>query len=220
MGFCLFNNVALGAMYARAVKGMERVFIIDWDLHHGNGIQHIFERDPSIFYFSIHQYPLFPGTGHFTETGTGAGEGYTMNIPLPRGFGDGEFIAIFNKLLRPIIKSYAPDMLLVSAGFDAHRLDPMGKMKVTSAGFAAMTRILMDIAHKYCRSRLILVLEGGYHLDALCESVNAVLFELLNYTITDSIKTMRKIKQRKLSSIIHRCVRVHGHRWKCLLNQL
>ena len=213
MGFCFFNNVALGAAYARQIKGLKRIFILDWDIHHGNGIQHIFERDPSVYYVSIHQYPLFPGTGHYTETGIGAGEGYTMNIPIPKGFGDTEYITIFHDMLGPLIRSFGPDLILVSAGFDAHRLDPIGGMQVTSEGFAAMTRYLMYLAEQCCHSRLILVLEGGYHLEALSQSVQSVIRELMNEKIT---ATKAIVKHKKLASIIYRCIRVHGHRWNCL----
>jgi acetoin utilization deacetylase AcuC-like enzyme len=138
MGYCIFNNVAIGSMAARTALGLARVMVVDWDLHHGNGTQHIFERDPSVFFFSSHQFPHYPGTGHLTETGLGPGEGTTMNVPLIRGCGDGEFAALYQGLLPLVARAFKPELILVSAGFDIHADDPLGGMKVTPAGFAGL----------------------------------------------------------------------------------
>ena len=177
-GYCLFNNVALGAVYAQRHLGLERVLIVDWDVHHGNGTQHAFEDDPSVLFFSIHQFPHFPGTGLFTETGIGPGEGYTVNIPLPGGYGPGEYVSLLERALRPLALEFKPDLVLVSAGFDTHPSDPLGNMRVSSEGFAAMTRVLMEIADTSCRGRLVCTLEGGYDLPSLKACVRAVLMEM------------------------------------------
>ena len=215
-GFCLFNNVALAAEYARAVKGLQRVMIVDWDLHHGNGIQHIFEDDPSVLYLSTHQYPAFPGTGHFLEVGRGRGEGYTINLPLGRGWTDGDYTALFQRLVIPVGLSFKPDLILVAVGFDIHKKDPLGCMRVTEAGFAALTRSMMDLAHVCCQDRLVLVLEGGYDTAALASSVRAVLSELSDQTHADLDKLASKARLRKVRPVVKRCIEVHGHLWPCL----
>ena len=140
MGYCLFNNAAVAAVYARKILGMARVLIIDWDVHHGNGTQHIFEKDNTVLFFSMHQYPHFPGTGSFTETGLGTGEGFTVNLPLARGYGDSEYTAILHALLPPLAAEFKPDIIIVSAGFDPHETDPLGNMRLSPAGFAALTK--------------------------------------------------------------------------------
>jgi acetoin utilization deacetylase AcuC-like enzyme len=171
MGFCLLNNIAVAARYLQRQHKLSRIMIIDWDVHHGNGTQHIFEEDPTVFYFSIHQFPLYPGTGRADEHGLGAGEGYTLNCPLPPGQGDDEYHTVFEKSLRPAVEAFRPDFILVSAGFDAHRDDPLANMRVTEDGFGQMTRMVNDWARVYCRGRVLSCLEGGYHLEALARSV-------------------------------------------------
>lgn len=171
MGFCFFSNVAIAAAAARERMGSQRILVVDWDVHHGNGTQKaVYERD-DILFFSVHQSPLYPGSGHVEERGVGAGTGYTVNAPLPAGMGDGAYEMLFDELLRPIADAYAPDLVLVSAGFDAHRMDPLAQMQVTSQGFARMCSTVREIANEHAEGRLSLVLEGGYHLDALSESV-------------------------------------------------
>ena len=174
MGFCIFNNIAIGARHAQR-KGCERVLIVDWDVHHGNGTQHIFYDDPSVFYFSVHQYPHYPGTGSSGETGEGDGRGYTLNVPLPAGSGDAAYLDAFKKILTPAALEFDPDIILVSAGFDAHIDDPLAGMAVTTAGFGRMASIVSSIAGKCCEGRLAIMLEGGYDLPALSHSVLAVL---------------------------------------------
>ena len=175
MGFCLFNNIAVAAAHARDRLGCERILIVDWDVHHGNGTQQAFYGDPNVLFFSTHQHPLYPGTGASDEVGTGDGAGYTVNVPLPPGFGDADYAAIFRQILAPIADSFAPDLVLVSAGFDAHRHDPLGSMAVTDAGFASLCAMVRDVADRHANGRLALFLEGGYDVAALASSVRACI---------------------------------------------
>lgn len=181
MGFCLFNNIAIAARYVQKAFGIKRVLICDYDVHHGNGTQHAFYNDPSVLYFSIHQYPHYPGTGRAHDTGTGEGEGYNINCPLPSGQGDAEYLTIFDEILIPITLAYQPELILVSAGFDAYFLDPLAGMRVTEDGFASMTQRLLYLAHKCCYGRLIFTLEGGYHLKGLTSCIFKVLDTLSHW---------------------------------------
>jgi acetoin utilization deacetylase AcuC-like enzyme len=178
MGFCLFNNVAVAAAHARHALGARRVAIVDYDVHHGNGTQHIFDRDPSVLYISTHQYPYYPGTGAVREIGTGAGEGFTVNLPLESGSVDADFHHVFERVALPVLRQFAPDLILVSAGFDAHERDPLATMRATEGGFAAMTSALRHVADETCRGRLALVTEGGYDLKALEASLESVVHVL------------------------------------------
>ncbi|MEQ9618642.1 MAG: histone deacetylase [Deltaproteobacteria bacterium] len=180
MGFCLFNHVAVGGAYLTEIKGLDRVLIVDWDLHHGNGTQHMFYDKSNVLYFSTHQYPYYPGTGGMSETGAGEGAGYTVNVPLPAGMGDNEYLKIFGEILGPVIEQYRPEFILVSAGFDTYYEDPLGGMKVTPEGFSKMTRFLTDAADKYSGGKIVFILEGGYNLDGLWISTKEVTEELLD----------------------------------------
>lgn len=175
MGFCLFNNVAVAAAHARQALGAQRVAIVDYDVHHGNGTQHTFERDASVLYVSTHQYPYYPGTGAVEETGVGPGEGFTVNLPLESGGTDADFEHVFDRVALPILRQFSPDLILVSAGFDAHQRDPLATMRATEAGFAALTMALRTVADECCRGRMALVTEGGYDLRALDASIEAVV---------------------------------------------
>ncbi|CAB5092171.1 Deacetylases, including yeast histone deacetylase and acetoin utilization protein [Olavius algarvensis associated proteobacterium Delta 3] len=216
LGYCLFNNVALGAAYARRYLGMDRVLIVDWDVHHGNGTQHLFEQDNTVLFFSIHQYPHFPKTGFFTEAGIGHGEGYTINVPLPKGYGDGDYVAILENLLRPVARDFTPDLVLVSAGFDIHPEDPLGGMGVTPRGFAGMTRSLLDLSEEVCDGRIVFVLEGGYNPPALADSVQAVLRETSGNSRTDIAEIMAQAEPKKLKYALKRSIGVHANFWPSL----
>lgn len=177
-GFCLFNNIAIGAHYALKHYGLERVLIADWDLHHGNGTQHSFYGDPRVLFFSTHQYPYYPGSGSLVEVGEGKGAGFTVNVPLPGGQGDRDYLEIYRTLLKPIAQEFKPQLILVSAGYDIYFDDPLGGMEVTPEGFAALTGFIMDLARSSCQGKMVLSLEGGYHLDGLRKSVKATILQL------------------------------------------
>lgn len=174
MGFCLFNNIAVAAAEALA-RGLERVLIVDWDVHHGNGTADIFAEDPRVLVFNTHQYPFYPGTGHAAELGEREGEGRTVNVPLPAGVGDGDLHAVYAELLAPIAEAFAPQLILVSAGFDGHRLDPLASMEMTGEGYAGLCAAVLAQAERSAEGRIGLFLEGGYDLTGLHEGVFACL---------------------------------------------
>lgn len=180
MGFCIFNNIAIGAAYAIASGKAGKIAIVDWDLHHGNGTQAAFYDNPDVLYISLHQYPYYPGTGSSTETGVGAGTGCTLNLPMPYGAGDKEYRQAFINKVLPAIDKFKPDLLMVSAGFDAHEYDPLSAIKLTSGFYGEMTSMLLGSARQYCQDRIISVLEGGYNPKALAESVRYHLEALKN----------------------------------------
>ncbi|MHC4118317.1 MAG: histone deacetylase family protein [Planctomycetota bacterium] len=173
MGFCIFNNVAIGAKYIQKKHNLSKVLIVDWDVHHGNGTQATFYDDPTVLYFSVHQYPFYPGSGSRAEKGEGKGLNYTINVPLPAGSGDSVYLDVFEQELQPAALDFSPDFVLVSAGFDAHENDLLGQMGVTAKGYAKLTESVKAIALKCCQGRLVSVLEGGYHLGGLAASVES-----------------------------------------------
>jgi acetoin utilization deacetylase AcuC-like enzyme len=174
MGFCLYNNVAIAAAHART-QGARKVAIVDFDVHHGNGTQHLFDTDPHVLYASTHQFPFYPGTGAAQEVGHGAGQGFTVNLPLEAGAVAEDFQAAFDRVLLPVLRQFEPDLLLISAGFDAHEDDPLGGLRLTADAFGAMTMALRAVAEESCRGRIVAVTEGGYDLPALAASLNATI---------------------------------------------
>ncbi len=180
MGFCLFNNAAIAAEALRAEEGLERILILDWDVHHGNGTQHGFEADRDVLYASTHQYPYYPGTGAVSEAGREAGLGATVNVPLPAGCGDAEYVAALHRILVPVARNFRPELLLVSCGFDGHRDDPLAAMQVSENGYRDMARLTRALAEETCGGRLVVLLEGGYAPSGLEQGTRAVLDALLD----------------------------------------
>ncbi len=175
MGFCLFNNVAVAAAHARAMLGCERVLVVDWDVHHGNGTEHIFEARRDVLFVSLHEFPLYPGTGAHTDVGTGDGAGFNVNVPFAAGHGDADYAHAFREVIAKIADPFRPDLVLISAGFDGHAADPLAGMQLTEEGYAFMTDALLGVARRHAHGRIGVVLEGGYDLDAMGKSLRATL---------------------------------------------
>jgi acetoin utilization deacetylase AcuC-like enzyme len=211
MGFCLFNNVAIAARYALAEGGLDRVFIVDFDVHHGNGTQDEFEVDPAVMYVSTHQYPHYPGTGHWNETGHGDGAGGIVNVPLAGGVGDEGFARIFQEVVGPAAWRFQPQLILVSAGYDAHWDDPLAYMQLSVGGYAAIAQALKDLAEELCEGRLVFTLEGGYHLEALAYSILNTFSVLLGddgWQLVDPLGPSPR-RDRPVDDIISRVREVH-----------
>ncbi len=216
MGFCLFNNIAVAARAALDELGLARVLIVDWDVHHGNGTQEIFYGSPQVFFFSTHQYPHYPGTGGWNETGAGPGSGYTANVPLPAGVGDAGFRRIFAEILEPLAERFRPELILVSAGFDIHHSDPLRSMNLTEAGFARMTDLLLQMASELCGGRLVLALEGGYNSEALCNSVAMVLWELTGQSMINrrEMEQVENAQYGHIAQLIDRIKEIQRRYWR------
>ena len=181
LGFCLLNNIAILAKYLQKKYRLEKILILDWDVHHGNGTQHSFEEDPSVFYMSIHRFPFYPGTGAAHENGIGRGKGATLNCPMPAGCGDLQYEQIFKTKILPKCHEFEPDAVLISAGFDAHARDPLGGMNLSTEFFGWMTERMLEIAGQYAENRVLSLLEGGYDLKALSDCVNHHLEHLCTH---------------------------------------
>lgn len=212
MGFCLFNNVAIAARALLANKQAQRIMIFDWDVHHGNGTQHSFEADRDVLYISTHQYPFYPGTGAFTEAGLEAGLGSTINIPMPPGCGDAEYVGVVQRVVVPAAIHFVPDVILVSCGFDAHADDPLASMYVGQEGYRAMANLLRRLADSLCDGRIVFVLEGGYSLIGVREGAQAVL-ESLTVPATPAPPTVVAMHAGSvLRQLVDGVVQVHGRR--------
>jgi acetoin utilization deacetylase AcuC-like enzyme len=211
MGFCLFNNIAIAARYALNHPSVERVLIVDFDVHHGNGTQDAFYADPKVLYFSTHQSPLYPGTGNISETGAGEGEGTNINVPLPPGCGDEEYGRAFEEILAPAAQRFQPQLILVSAGYDAHWAEALALMRATVSGYAHMVSTLKGLAQRLCSGRLVFSLEGGYHLPALAASVRATLEVLLgSQDIADPLGQPPPGGSQGADEILRRVKEAHG----------
>jgi len=219
MGFCIFNNVAIGAYYAIKNFSLQRILIVDWDVHHGNGTQNSFYEDPRVLYFSTHRYGFFyPGTGAATEVGKGKGEGFNVNVPLSTGAGDAEYGIIFEKILKPIALEYKPQLILVSAGFDLHYDDPLGGMEVTEKGFSRMTQILMEIAEITSQGKMAITLEGGYDVSGQSRSVKGVLKELAQTSPLDNKEMLEKETSdyQRIERFVNQLKEIQRRYWKNL----
>ncbi len=210
MGFCFFNNVAIAAATLRR-RGVARVAIIDWDLHHGNGTQHVFEDDPNVLYVSTHQWPYYPGTGAVDEVGYGAGAGRTLNLPFAVGFGDAEFARAFAEVIGPVVRQFAPEFVLVSAGFDCDIRDPLGGLQVTPGGMATMARACAALADECAGGRLAVVLEGGYDLQALVDGADVVLATLQGDDVVAPLVTGNA---HRMDPLLDRLRAAHGAYWR------
>ena len=183
MGFCLFNNIAIAARYLQREQGISKVAIVDWDVHHGNGTQDIFYEDETVFFFSIHQSPLYPGTGSSYERGSGKARGTTLNMPMPEGSGDNEYTAVFTDVLIPALRDFSPEVILISAGFDGHYLDPLSGTELTADGFSTLTDLILELAQETASGRVISALEGGYSLEGVSECVVGHVERLLKFDV-------------------------------------
>jgi len=212
MGFCIFNNVAVAANCALKTYKMERVLILDFDVHHGNGTQEAFEHNPYVLYISMHQYPLFPGTGHLAETARGTGAGTAINIPLPAGCGDGEYKQVFDEIVVPATRRFKPEIILVSAGYDGHWADEQSNMRLTLEGYFHLTRVIQQMAEELCGGRIIFYLEGGYNLKVLTCAVNATFnIWLKENNFDDPFGLPRNsIKPHGVNELIAEVKRRHG----------
>jgi acetoin utilization deacetylase AcuC-like enzyme len=209
MGFCIINNIAVATRHAQHELGIKRVLIVDWDVHHGNGTQHSFLHRADVLFVSLHQFPFYPGTGALQETGSGDGDGYTVNVPFPGGCHDGDYRAAFRDIIVPVANAFEPDLVMVSAGFDAHRLDPLAGMEATEEGYADMAATVASIADEHADGRLVLTLEGGYDLGALGRSVRACVDVL-----TGTSAPGQAISADRGGAVIEQVAAHHRDQWK------
>jgi len=217
MGFCLLNNIALGASHLMHRYHMKRILIVDIDAHHGNGTQKAFYDTSKVLYVSLHQYPDYPGTGHFGEVGEGEGEGYNVNVPLAGSLGDMEYTQILYPLLNSLAAAYLPEMLLVSCGFDLYIHDRLGKMKITPDGYGLISQLLVDIANRYCSGRIVFVMEGGYSLKGIRECGLSIMKVLCGMATPNEI-LLRSAENMNIgsSSFLKKVLEIHKHYWQTL----
>ncbi|NIS79385.1 MAG: histone deacetylase [Anaerolineales bacterium] len=209
MGFCLFNNIAIAARSAQSF-GIERIMIVDFDVHHGNGTQDIFDQDATILYLSTHQAGIYPGTGYVHETGSDAGSGTVVNIPLPPRAGDHAFEAICEQIIQPIAARFAPDLLLISAGFDAHWSDPLAGLQLSTHGYFTLGRALKEIADAHCGGRMISMLEGGYDPQALNDNVLAIFHAMVGYSMIEDRLGSAPFPEPNIDSVLNHVRSAHG----------
>ncbi|HAG08671.1 MAG TPA: histone deacetylase [Desulfotomaculum sp.] len=215
MGFCLFNNIAITARYLESKYSLKKILIIDWDVHHGNGTEHIFYNESKVLYFSTHQSWFYPGTGWAEAVGQGEGEGFTVNVPLKSGTGDQEYEAVFRQILYPIAMAYQPEFILISAGQDAHHSDPIGGMYLTTRGYEKMTAIVKEIAQRCCNERIVILLEGGYNLEGQAQSVAAVFNTLaqLNFDVHEKIYPQNTVSSGFINDL-NEVKKIQSKYWK------
>jgi len=215
MGFCIFNNIAINTYYLKKKYNLERILIVDWDLHHGNGTQDAFYNDNQVLFISTHQYPYYPGSGSAEQTGSGDGQYYTVNIPISPGQGDMDYANYFNSIIKPVARQFHPQFILASAGFDIYFDDPLGGMKVTEKGFAYLSRVLIDLANEMCDGRIAFFLEGGYNFEGLVQGVKAVIMECIDKSILshDEFIAFNGKKDMK-NPVVSRLMEIHGEKWK------
>lgn len=220
-GFCIFNNIAIGAKHAMARWGMKRILIVDWDVHHGNGTQGSFYKEDSVLYFSTHQSPEYPWSGSLNESGEGRGLGYTINVPMKVGADDALYVRVFEDILVPVARSYRPELILISAGFDPYLGDPIGGMKMSVEGFACLARIVLDLADEFCDGRVVAVLEGGYNIQGLTRSVRAVLMEFLgeNRISGQMLEDLSRKADLRRDSVIEKVRAIQQEYWPVLAVQ-
>jgi len=212
MGFCLFNNVAIAVRALQAEEDAPRILVFDWDVHHGNGTQHIFESDRDVLYISTHQFPFYPGTGDFGEVGSDAGVGSTINIPMPAGCGDAEYVGVLQRIVVPAAIAFEPDLILISCGFDAHSDDPLASMEISQDGYRAMSTTMRWLADSLCDGRIVFILEGGYSLLGVREGAEAVLESLTAPSISPTQRSVELTPGSMLAGLVDRVVDVHGGR--------
>jgi len=209
MGFCLLGNIAIAARHAQSAYDLERIMIVDFDVHHGNGTQDMFYEDDSVLFISTHQSPYYPGTGQINETGRGKGRGYTINIPLSGGHGDVNYAEIYKEIVWPAARRFKPELILVSAGFDAHWVDPLASMALSLTGYTQLCRELIQMAETLCEGRIVFVMEGGYDLDALANGMMNIAYTLLgNDTISDPLGSYTS-DEPEVATIIKKVKNIH-----------